>query len=67
MAVTVLLALLGTFELKRVMIDKWQNTKWHWFANYGPAVISATLIVVFGAIYEALAKALTNFENHKTE
>jgi len=49
------------------MIDNWVNTKWHWFANFGPAVISAILIVIFGAIYEALAKALTNFENHKSE
>jgi len=63
---TVILALFGTFELKRILVDKWSNTNKHWLANFGPAIFSALLIIIYGAIYQALAKILTNFENHKS-
>jgi len=57
----------GNFALKAALLRASPiGSETHMWVYAAPALISAVQITVFGFIYEMLADALTEYENHRT-
>jgi len=53
-------------ELRGYLYDRWQDEYYVILSVQIPVLINTLCIVIFNSIYSALALALTNYENHRT-